>query len=165
MPFEKKLFVECKTDMLLVTKMSFKRCVICAGGIGEVCNKLRDSTNSCGLVDEDPTKSRPSYLENLLKNAIILNKHDIIVAHDKERNNYLIVLSPDREGWLIQTAKILGLDFRIFNLPNNPKEFKKISLLNPQKVEPLINSILSRGHPRIDELRKAFLRCKEAVSE
>ena len=160
MPFEGVLFVECKTDLPLVIEMNFKKCVRCAGGIGEVCNKLKDSVNSCGLVDEDPTKSRPSYLENLLRNAVISNNHGVIVAHDKKRNNYLIVLSPDREGWLIQTAKILGINPRSFGLPNDPKEFKKISIINPQRVKPLIDAILSRKHPRIDELRYAFDKCK-----
>lgn len=144
MPFEGVLFVECKTDLLLVIKMSFKKCIRCAGGIGEVCNKLKDSVNSCGIVDEDPTKSRPSYLENLLKNAVISDDHDIVVAYDKSRNNHLIVLRPDREGWLIQTAKILGINLRDFTLPNDPKEFKRISIINPKKVEILIDEILSR---------------------
>jgi len=146
--------------MLLVIKMSFKKCVRCAGGIGEVCNKLEDSINSCGLVDEDPTRSRPSYLENLLRNTVISNNYDVIVAHDKKRNNYLIILSPDREGWLIQTAKILGINLKSFSLSSDPKEFKRISIINPQKVEPLIDAILSRNHPRVDELRRAFNLCK-----
>jgi len=121
---------------------------------------LRDSRNSCGLVDEDPTKSRPSYLESLLRNAVISNNHGVILAYDDNRNNYLIVLSPDRECWLIQTAKILGINPGDFSLPNNPEGFKKISIINPQKVEPLIDTILSRNHPRVDELRSVFNRCK-----
>ena len=164
--FRNMLFVECKTDKILVFKLNFKNNVRCAGGVGEVCNKLmNDSEDSCGLVDEDPTKSRPSYLENLLRNAVISNKHGIIVAHDKKRNNYLIVLSPDREGWLIQTARILGINLRNFSLPNDPKDFKRISIINPQKVEPFIDAILSRNHPRVNELRNAFKLCKVYIKK
>lgn len=157
--FKGVMFIEGKTDELLVIKMSFKNCFKRAEGIGEVCNKLMNSEDSCGLVDEDPTKSRPSYLENLLRNAVISNNHGVIVAHDRKRNNYLIVLSPDREGWIIQTAKELGINLRNFSLPNNPKEFKKISMINPQKVERLINAILSSNHPRVNELKNAFKLC------
>jgi len=93
MVFKGYIFIECKTDKALVLKIvSSKRFVRCAGGIGEVCNKLKDSENSCGLVDEDPTKSRPRYMINLLNDpsSIVSDEHDIIVAHDKIRNNYLI---------------------------------------------------------------------------
>ncbi len=155
------IFIECKTDKLLVFKMNFKKNVRCAGGIGEVCNKLKISENSCGLVDEDPTKPRPSYIENLLVDSIVSNNHDVIVAHDKIRNNYLIVLCPDRENWLIQTSKVLGIDLRDFNLPDDPKEFKKISIVNPKKIEPFIEALLNENHPRISELRKAFNYCKK----
>jgi len=158
--FKGVMFIEGKTDELLVIKMSFKNRFKRAGGIGEVCNKLKESVDSCGLLDEDPTKSRPSYLENLLRNAVISKNQDVIVAHDKKRNNYLIVLSPDRESWLIQTAKILGINLKRFNLSNDPKDFKRISIINPKRIEPLLDEILNKDHPRVNELRRAFNFCK-----
>ncbi len=158
--FKGKLFIECKTDKLLVNKIGFKKC-ICAGGIGEVCNKLKNSRDSCGLVDEDPTKSKPSYMENLLKTSVISNDYNIVVAYDKKRNNYLIALSPDLESWLIQTAKILSINLKDFSLPNDSKELKKVMLFNPQRVEQLIDKILDSNHPRVNELLTALGRCKQ----
>ena len=136
MVFKGYIFIECKTDKALVLKIvSSKRFVRCAGGIGEVCNKLKDSENSCGLVDEDPTKSRPRYMINLLNDPSSIVSNEIVIAHDKVRNNYLIVLRPDRKGWLIKTAKMLGIDLRQFDLPNDSNEFKKVNLIKPKKVD------------------------------
>ena len=68
----------------------------------------------------------------------------------------MIVLLPDREGWLIKTAKMLGIDLRQFDLPNDSNEFKKVNLIKPKKVEILIDEILTKNHPRVKELYKAF---------
>ncbi len=142
--FSGMIFIECKTDKILVLKLVSKKYVRCAGGIGEVCNKLKHSVNSCGVVDEDLTKTRPTYMENLLRNSLILNENDIKVAHDGKRNNYLIVLCPDLENWLIKTAKILGVSLSNFGLPSNPKDLKMLNLRNPNKIEPLINDLAKK---------------------
>ncbi len=117
--FKGVVFIECETDKPLVFKMISKKFVRCAGGIGEVCNKLKKSENSCGIVDEDPAKPKPSYMKYLLADSIVSNNHDIIVAHDSVRNNYLIVLCPDRENWFIRTAKALSINLKDFGLSDN----------------------------------------------
>ena len=160
--FENRIFIECKTDKVLVLKLGFKKCVICAGGIGEVCNKLKESINSCGLVDEDTYKRgrSPPYMENLLQNYLIQNNHDIKIAYDQKRNNYLIVLCPDRETWIIQTARVLGISLRNYKLPDDTDKFKMITLANPNKVEKLLEDILAKSHPRVNELKNAFKLCE-----
>jgi len=158
--FSEVIFIECVTDKVLVLKLVSKKCVRCAGGIGEVCNRLKDSENSCGVVDEDPTKTRPTYMENLLRNSLISNDHDIKVAYDGRRNNYLIALCPDLENWLIKTAKIIGIDVKNFGLPDNPKDLKMLNLRDPNKIEPFIDKLLEIDHPRIRELKKVFKLCK-----
>ncbi len=159
--FSRIIFIECVTDKILVLKLNFgRRQIRCAGGIGEVCNRLKDSENSCVVVDEDPTKTRPKYMIDLLRTSVVSNDHDIIVAHDGKRNNYLIVICPDRENWLIKTAKLLKIDLKSYGLPPNPKELKVLNLRDPRKIEPFIEDLLKFDHPRIKELKKAFGMCK-----
>ncbi|MEW6686874.1 MAG: hypothetical protein AB1393_11830 [Candidatus Edwardsbacteria bacterium] len=60
------IYLECDADKVLVRALGVSRKeIICAHSIGNVCNRLRRKTNSKGLVDEDPGKIRPRYIERL----------------------------------------------------------------------------------------------------
>lgn len=151
------IFVECKPDELLVKKLGYpKRDIIHAGGKSEVCKRLQRSENCYGLVDEDPYGTKPRYMENLLRNSMISNNYDIKIAYDGERNNYLIVLCPRLEEWFYQTAKMLGISLKQYKLPEDPVKLHRIINENLNKFESLLNDLLSRNHPRVNELRRAL---------
>jgi len=154
------IFVECKPDYLLVRKLGYpKRQIIHAGNISEVCKRLQRNRNCCGLVDEDPGKTRPTYMVNLLKNSIVSDNHDIKIAHDRRRNNYLIVLCPRLEEWFHQTARILRINLEQYRLPNDPEKLHAEINANLNKFESFLDDVLSQNHPRITELRRALTIC------
>jgi len=155
------IFVECKPDYLLVRKLGYsKKQIIHAGNISEVCKRLQNNQNCCGLVDEDPYGTKPTYMVNLLNNSLISNNHDIKVAYDNRRNNYLIVLCPRLEEWFHKTARIIRINLRQYRLPDNPVKLHAVINENLDKFESFLNAILSQNHPRINELRNALTVCQ-----
>ena len=60
------IYVECDTDVALVKNLDIpKKEIIHAGNKGNVCNRLRKTKNSIGLIDEDPQSGQPRYIKNL----------------------------------------------------------------------------------------------------
>ena len=155
------IYVECKPDFLLVKKLGYpKKQIIHAGNISEVWKSLKKNKNCCGLVDEDPHGTRPTYMAELLRSSIISNSNDIKVAYDKRRNNHLIVLCPRLEEWFQKTAKILNIDLGQYGLPNNPNKLHTIINTSLDKFERLLDDVLSNNHSRVEELRRALDFCK-----
>ncbi|MFA4836263.1 MAG: hypothetical protein WC749_09370 [Dehalococcoidia bacterium] len=152
------IFVECNPDEALVrflTRLS-RRQIIHERGKGEICNRLRKKDNSLGLVDEDPGKPQPSYIkEAKLKEDVPL--HGIKVKYHESTNNYLIILCPSLEGWIIGAAKESGVDLmRSYSLPKDVNGLHSVINLNLDKYEKILGDL--RGTTRFKELQKLLKR-------
>lgn len=148
------IFVECKPDEILVKTLGVrKKNITHSGGKGNVCNRLRNSTNSKGLVDEDPESVQPRYLKGM---QLIANKDGIKLFKDGKRQNLLIVLRPMLESWIVKTASEVEIDLSRFDLPDGGNKIKKVinQPANLKNFEELINAIKRSKSERLKTLKR-----------
>jgi len=146
------VYVECYPDLALVkniTSVSPKK--IChVGSKGNVCNRLDKDSNSIGIIDEDPNCTQPALLDRmkLIKN---LPGFQLKVLKDTLKNNYLIIVCPSLEGWIIDENK---QEVKKHGLPDDVIELhKKISHRKGEgidKFKKLINNLKKKS----DRLKK-----------
>ncbi len=135
------IYVECNSDYALVKSVTHtsKKEFNHAANKGKICNQLRKQRNCKGLVDEDPLSSQPGYMkEARLEND--LREHEIKVLHD-DRNNYLIVLCPRLEEWILRAASEAGIDVRKYNLPNDAAKLHQEININLDKFAKLLEDM------------------------
>jgi len=137
------IYIECKPDHVLVdalTEFPRKEIVHEFKGKFEVCKRLETSKNSKGLVDEDPSSIQPSYLSRMILEADLV-EHNIKVLHDNSKNNYLIVLCPRLEDWILRVARIAHIDVRNYDLPNDAHGLQQVININLNKFEELVKDL------------------------
>lgn len=96
-------------------------------GCGDVANELKNNDRiALGIIDEDKDKGPAAkYFSEFevirMENSLILKKH-------KSRKQYLILICPEIEKWLMTDAQKVSINPTDddYKLPNNLKEFKKI---------------------------------------
>lgn len=111
------IYLECKPDKALVGALGVPRKEIRhLFSKGNVCNKLEKSRNSRGLVDEDPLSTQPSYIRKLKPYS---EKAGIKLLHDEDNQNYLIILCPTLEEWILEVVKEVGIDMSSYGLPDD----------------------------------------------
>ncbi len=137
------IFVECKPDLLLVSKVTGKsrKEILHSGNKGEVVRHMSRSAGCIGLVDEDPGKAQPKYIESMI--LIKDDKTSNVKIYKDSKNNLLVVLCPVLEEWVMKTAKIEKIKMTDFTLPENPEKFHKIINLNLPKYEKLLDRLTS----------------------
>jgi len=120
------LYVECYADFALVRCLGVsKREITHAFGKSRVCKRLKKTSNSKGLIDEDPSKHQPPYLKKFqIREDLSLFK--IRILFDSTRNNSVIVLCPRLEEWVLNAAKEANLDMAKYRLPNDPEKLHEI---------------------------------------
>ncbi len=137
-----RIYVECKPDFTLVTSITriFKRHIIHVGGKSEMCKRLEKQQHCTGLIDEDPWSIQPSYIE---KTEIVNDfpEYGIKVLHDKSKDNYLFVLCPRLEEWILKTAKDVHIDVKKYGLPDDPLKLHEKINANLDKCEKLLKSL------------------------
>lgn len=132
------IYVECKPDFILVNSLGVsKKEIIHGGGKAEVCRKMMKTENCIGLVDEDPASIQPPYLGKL-KIKTELSQHGIRILKDDKRNNYLIILCPKLEEWIIKATIEAKIDIEKYNLPKDPDKLHSIININIKKFEKLL---------------------------
>ena len=141
------IYVECKPDLALVkslTNVTRRGITHEFKGKGEICNRLRQQTNCKGLIDEDPSSGQPRYVkEARLEND--LSEHEIKVLHDNTNNNYIIVLCPRLEEWVLKAAREAGIDVRKYNLSNDAAKLHREINLSLDKFEDLLDDLKITG--------------------
>jgi hypothetical protein len=120
-----KIAVECYPD----------EAVLCALGVprkqllhearkGEVFNWLKKTPGGLGIGDEDPDSAQPrdliSYQQVQAAEGLLL------LARQGRSSQRLVVVRPRLEDWLIQRAKVCGVDPRQYQLPGSAKELHHI---------------------------------------
>ena len=128
--------------MKVLTSVS-KRNIIHAGNKSEVIKALvKHYENSKGLVDEDPGSTQPRYLHEFTQKG---ERYSIKVLHNHHRNNYLIILCPRLEDWVLQAAARSNVDVRSYGLPNDPSRLHKRINLQVDKFEKLLKDLMQRS--------------------
>lgn len=90
------------------------------------CNNVIKALNNkkdefaIGIIDND--KRKVAYIKDCKE--IIKTKHLILFKH-KERNQYLITISPAADGFILDCAIEQDIDVSNFDLPTNLKDFLK----------------------------------------
>jgi hypothetical protein len=137
------IYVECKPDFAMVKTLGVpKRNIIHAGNKSKVCRRLKRSDNSKGLVDEDPLNEQPSYVEKL---NLIRNQDEIKTLQDSQRGNFLIVLCPRLEEWVLKATKEAEIDITRYNLPDDGDRLHKVINTNIEKFEKLIKDLKGKS--------------------
>lgn len=81
-----------------------------------------------------------------------------ILRYKSNHTKILIQLDPAAEAWLLETAKVAGINPEDFGLPKTPKELKVFSTFsvpqNQAKLKNFIKSIFSTNHERSAYLRE-----------
>ena len=97
-------------------------------GCGQIANllkkRLKDSV-ALGIIDEDKNKGPIAnyfleFDEIKYENSLIFKKH-------RERRQYLILVCPEIERWLLMNANSVHLNPPDFNLPTDLRGFKQIT--------------------------------------
>lgn len=118
------IFVECEPDKALLRTLGVPRKQINhSGNKGNICNRLAKTKSSKGLIDEDPSSTQPSYIGKL---KLLSAENNIKLFHDKGGDNYLIVLCPRLEEWILRAAQEAGVSPNDFGLPNGANQLHKI---------------------------------------
>jgi len=126
---------------------------------GNVCNKLQRSTNSIGLVDEDPGETQPSFIRYLIEaQRIVYNDQYLILFSDPKTQNRLILIRPNIEAWSIRIAKDLEIDLSSssFNLSSNEDELHELLgfARNHRMLESFKNFFIGASkHPAIIRIK------------
>ena len=111
------LFVECKADEALAFALGMsRREVEHALNRPGVCAQLARRNGTVGMVDEDPDSAPQPYMKSLVEQSW---QHGIRVLQDTQRNNWIIVISPRLEEWLVQSAKGTGLKMTDFGFESD----------------------------------------------
>lgn len=153
-------FVECSPDELFIQKIGIpKKNIVHAYSKGRVCKRLSKSTHGVGVVDEDPGSPQPRYLRNMkiLENS---QKHSFKILFDEKRNNYMVVISPRLEEWIIEASKESKINMGKYNLPENGYRLHRVINSELTKFEKLLNKLIYKSE-RIDTLKKYIRRFLE----
>lgn len=147
-----KLFLECDADERLARLMGFaRRDIEHAGGKGAVCNGLLRNRGVLGMVDEDPNKSQPAYLWNC---RVVGEQHGVRLLADDERNNRVIVLCPDLEGWLVGALRKEKFPHAKFGLPENPEHIHGVINTRLKAVDDIVRALNEVGSKPLEHLKR-----------
>lgn len=144
------IYLECKPDYALVralTGISKREIIHEFKGKFEVCKRVNNSTNCKGMIDEDPGSVQPRYV-NTLKPANDLSSYDIRVLRDNDKSNYLIVLCPRLEEWILGAAQEAGLNVREFGLSNRGGQLHQEINASLAKFEKLLAELKNSNRLR-----------------
>jgi len=137
------IYVECVPDKALVKILGIPgNEIFHAGGKGNICSRLKYSKNSIGLVDEDPYSPQPNYIKKL---KFQTKECSIKVLYDAEFKNYLIVLCPRLEEWILKAVKEININIADYNLPQEAMELHKVINTRIKKFENLVRDIFQKS--------------------
>ncbi len=116
-----KIAVECYPDEVVLRGLGVPRKqVLHQARKGEVINWLKKTVGGTGMVDEDPDSDQPrdliSYQQAQASEGLLL------LVRQGSGNQKLIIVRPRLEDWLIQRARVCGIDPRQYQLPDSARE-------------------------------------------
>jgi len=148
------IYVECVPDKALVKILGIPgNQIFHAGGKGNICSRLKYSKNSIGLVDEDPHSPQPNYIKKLKFQS---KEYSIKVLYDAEFRNYLIVLCPRLEEWILKAVREISIKITDYNLPDEAMDLHKVINTRIKKFENLVIDIFPKS-PMLKTLARLLL--------
>lgn len=152
------IFVECKPDFILVQTVggiNKKGIIHELKGKGAVCSRLSTQTNCMGLVDDDPDSPQPPYIKKSQLYSHI-SQHDIKILCDRNHNNFIIVIIPRLENWILRAASVASVDVRDYDLPNDWRELHRTVNSKLDNYETLLNDLMQKYSPMLTALKGAL---------
>lgn len=145
------LHLECKPDEVLARTLgrTRKQCLH-HNDKGRVCEALKRTTGSTGLIDEDPGSAQPPYLATLIE---LSDEHDVRLLQDPRRNHRVVILQPRFEEWLIKTTQASGLKMGDFGLSERGNGLHREINARLPKLEELLSALLNAGNARLRHLQ------------
>jgi hypothetical protein len=156
------ILVECKPDYALVSKLTSlsRRKIEHSSGktavLGKLIRRRRFSSyeNSFGIIDEDPMSYQPRIITEFAEWRNVSDCR-IRILYYKWLNNYVVVLCPRLEEWIIEAAKESGISLNDYGLPNEPEALHQIINLNIDNFEKLIDALKERS-PSVNKLKQCI---------
>lgn len=119
---------ECYVDTKVAEMISQSSKYNHQHGCGQIANQLKNTFKNkvaLGIIDEDRDKGPIAnyfleFIEVKSENGLILKRHT-------ERAQYLILICPEIEEWLLNNANFVEVDPIYYNLPKHLQEFKHIT--------------------------------------
>lgn len=150
------IYVECKPDAILVqtlTGLSRKEVIHEIKGKFGVVNQVNRRDNCKGLVDEDPRANQPEYLTRLQLRED-LPARGLRLLRDSRKSNYIILLCPRLEEWIVRATRDSGLDLRSphYNLPSDPVALHRVINVDLLKFQRLVEDL--KDSDRLRSLRR-----------
>ena len=137
----KEVHLECLPDETLVKILGIpKKLVKHHNDKGRVCKSLKKNINIIGIVDEDPGAPQPSYISELIL-VEPDSKHGLRVLTDLKRNNFLIIVCPRLEDWIINVTNRQQVKLQQFSLPNKSTELHRIINTRLESFKKLIEHL------------------------
>jgi|SRR6185437_3016042 len=97
-------------------------------GCGQIASllkkRLKDNV-ALGIIDED--KNKGPIAKYFLEFENIKSENSLVLKKHKDRKQYLILICPEIEKWLLMNANSVHLDPSDFNLPSDLSGFKQIT--------------------------------------
>ncbi len=127
-PLQIKFIPECHADTLMVQLFKVpEKLIRHKKGIHKVANEMSNFDDSrvklIGLVDDDE-KNVPEYFVDF---QVLKKENDLILKQKPNTNHFLIIVSPELEAWLLESAKMVNINPKDFSLPENPKRLHHIT--------------------------------------
>lgn len=151
-------FFECFADKSLLRQLGLSSKELKGGhsfGRSKVCSRLKNASDSLGLVDEDPGAARDPYLKHLFTLSPIYEDNNLFCSMDSKRNNKLIVLKPDLETLILRIASEMRIDLnKKYRLPTDRKSLHSV-LTNIQKREKFNELLMATAeHKTVEKLKQ-----------
>lgn len=139
---------ECYTDTCLVEIITSLEGCGHQKGCSMVSKIMQGKFNdqfAVGMIDRD--KRRIAYLDEFdtvgSKDSLTLYKH-------ANKPHYIIEISPAVEGFILDSAKELGVTLSNYDLPNTLNELKKITKKIDSKKDPRLRKLFRDLKPASD---------------
>jgi hypothetical protein len=101
--------------------------------------------------------TRPSYIKKL--KPLSDKRDDTKLLHDTKAQNYLIVLCPGLEEWILKATREAGVNIEDYGLPGNADQLHKIINTKLKEFVNLIENI--KGKSRMLKTLEGFLKSKK----
>lgn len=136
--------VECKPDWVMIEALtsSLRRNIVHAGNkSGVIKHLISHYEDSKGIVDEDPGRSTPRYLQRF-REVEEFEEYALKILYYAKRNNYLFILSPRLEDWILNVARQSNIDVTEYGLPDDPIMLHAEINLKIDRFEILIRDLM-----------------------
>lgn len=115
-----KIAVECYPDEAVLRALGVPRKqLLHEARKGEVFNWLKKNAGAVGMVDEDPASAQPRDLSSYQQREAAEGLR-LLIRRGNSRQR-LIIVCPRLEEWLMQRARVCGVDPQQYYLPDTPK--------------------------------------------